>query len=332
MSATASSLNTGLRDSDPTRTGPIATQYEGNQTGSGVSWGAIFAGAAAAAALSLILLVLGSGLGFSSVSPWAGQGISATTFGVATIVWLSFMQLAASGLGGYIAGRLRTKWVGVHTDEVYFRDTAHGFVAWAVATLVTAAMFSSAIGSVVSAGAQAGAAVAGGAATAGAAAATGAAAGAAKNPEVSSAVSSKASEVSDYFVDSLFRRDPATVGSPANSAAPGAGNTVNDTAQVGRIFANALASGSLPADDSRYVAELVSQHTGLSQADAQTRVNNAFQKLQQKIQSTEKAAKEAAEKARKATAYGMLWLFVSLLIGAFCASLAATWGGRRRDL
>lgn len=332
MSANAAPLNSGPRGSDPTRNSPIATRSEGNLTGSGVSWGAIFAGATAAAALSLILLVLGSGLGFSAVSPWSSQGIDATTFGVATIVWLSFTQLAASGLGGYIAGRLRTQWVGVHTDEVYFRDTAHGFVAWAVATLVTAAMLSSAIGSVVSAGAQAGAAVAGGAATAGAAAATGAATGAAKNPELSSAVSSKASQVSDYFVDSLFRRDPAAAGSPAANGATSAGDTVNATAQVGRIFANALASGSLPADDSRYVAELVSQRTGLSQADAQTRVNDAFQKLQQKIQSTEAAAKQAAEKARKATAYGMLWLFVSLLIGAFCASLAATWGGRQRDL
>lgn len=317
----------------PRGSGPVATPVEGNMTGSGVSWGAIFAGATAAAALSLILLVLGSGLGFSAVSPWSGQGITATTFGVATIVWLSFTQLAASGLGGYIAGRLRTKWVGVHTDEVYFRDTAHGFVAWAVATLVTAAMLSSAIGSVVSAGAQAGAAVVGGAATAGAATATGAAAGAAKNPEVSSNVAGKVSQVSDYFVDSLFRRDSAiSAGTSTATSRPDASTPVNATAEVGRIFANALASGSLPADDSRYVAELVSQRTGLSPADAQTRVNTAFQKLQQKIQSTEAAAKDVAEKARKATAYGMLWLFVSLLIGAFCASLAATWGGRRRDL
>src|SRR5450756_2340902 len=96
---------------------------------SAVSWGAIMAGAAAAAALSLILLILGIGLGLSSASPWAHQGVSATTFGVSTILWVTLTQLVASGMGGYLAGRLRTKWVEVHTDEVYFRDTAHGFLA-----------------------------------------------------------------------------------------------------------------------------------------------------------------------------------------------------------
>src|SRR5450759_5842 len=78
---------------------------------SAVSWGAVMAGAAAAAALSLILLILGIGLGLSSVSPWAHYGVSAATFGVSTILWVTFTQLVASGMGGYLAGRLRTKWV-----------------------------------------------------------------------------------------------------------------------------------------------------------------------------------------------------------------------------
>ena len=100
-----------------------------------VSWGAIVAGAAAAAALSLILLILGVGLGLSSVSPWASDGVGATTFGVTTILWLTLTQSLALAMGGYLAGRLRTKWTGVHTDEVYFRDTAHGFLAWAGASM-----------------------------------------------------------------------------------------------------------------------------------------------------------------------------------------------------
>jgi hypothetical protein len=91
------------------------------QGASAVSWGAILAGAAAAAALSLILLLLGTGLGLSSASPWANQGAGATTLGVSTILWLTFTQLVASGMGGYLAGRLRTRWISVHTDEVYFR-------------------------------------------------------------------------------------------------------------------------------------------------------------------------------------------------------------------
>ena len=124
-----------------------------------MSWGAIVAGAAAAAALSLILLMLGVGLGLSAVSPWARDGVSATTFGVSTIVWLTLTQLLASAMGGYLAGRLRTKWAAAHSDEVYFRDTAHGFLAWAIASLATAALLTSAIGSILGSGVQAGATV-----------------------------------------------------------------------------------------------------------------------------------------------------------------------------
>src|SRR4051812_6593685 len=132
-------------------------EYEELSSASGVSWAAIWAGAAGAASLSLVLLLLGTGLGLSTVSPWADKGASATTIGIASVVWLSVVQLAASGMGGYLAGRLRTKWAGLHTDEVYFRDTAHGFLAWAVATLLTAALLTSAIGSIVGTGAQVGA-------------------------------------------------------------------------------------------------------------------------------------------------------------------------------
>ena len=109
------------------RARPVAVAAETTPLSpSAVSWAAIFAGAAGAAALSLILLILGTGLGLSSVSPWADRGASASTFGVSTIVWITFTQLAASGMGGYLAGRLRTRWASTHTDEVYFRDTAHG--------------------------------------------------------------------------------------------------------------------------------------------------------------------------------------------------------------
>src|SRR5689334_18908594 len=101
--------------------------------GTPVAWGAVAAGAVAAAALSLILLMLGVGLGLSSVSPWSSAGMSAASFGVSTILWLSFTQLLSSALGGYLAGRLRGRWNDAPPDEVYFRDTAHGFLAWAIA-------------------------------------------------------------------------------------------------------------------------------------------------------------------------------------------------------
>lgn len=296
---------------------------------SAISWGAIVAGAAAAASLSLILLILGVGLGLSSVSPWARDGISAATLGVSTIVWLTLTQMLASAMGGYLAGRLRTRWTHVHTDEVYFRDTAHGFLAWAVATLATAALLTSVIGSIVSGGAQAGAQVVGGvASTAGSAA---------PNPMTARTAQENTDGPLGYFIDSLFRRDatPAASSPQANVAAEGTETTerasARDTAEIGRIFMNVSLSGPLPAEDVRYVGLIVAQRTGLSQADAEKRITDVYAKAQAQVRDAELAARDAADKARKASAYSALWLFVSLLVGAFVASLAATFGGRRRD-
>src|ERR1700722_19008254 len=131
---------------------------------SAVAWPAIIAGAFTAAAVSLILLLLGSGFGLASVSPWAHAGVSAVTFTATTAIWLIVMQWIASGLGGYLTGRLRSKWVSMHTDEVFFRDTAHGFLAWAVATVLIATVLTSAATSIVSGGVHATATVAAGAA------------------------------------------------------------------------------------------------------------------------------------------------------------------------
>ena len=131
---------------------PDAHAETASASSSAVSWASIFAGATGAAALSLILLMLGTGLGLSSVSPWAHDGISKTSFGVSTVLWVTFTQLVASGMGGYLAGRLRTKWVEIHGDEIYFRDTVHGFLAWAVSSLVTAALLTSVVGSVTNSG------------------------------------------------------------------------------------------------------------------------------------------------------------------------------------
>ena len=289
----------------------------------GVSWGAIIAGAAGAAALSLILLILGTGLGLSSVSPWAQDGISASTFGISTILWVIFTQLAAAGLGGYLAGRLRTKWIAVHTDEVYFRDTAHGFLAWAVATLATAALLTTVIGSILGKGAQAGATVAGGAAHA-----VTAAAGA----SMAAAQASQGANAGplNYFVDSLLRKNASAPGAAPVAGAPDQGAPA-PTAEIARIFMHGMPEAKLPAEDVQYVGAIVAQRTGLSQADAEKRVNDTYANFQAKLHEAETAAKEAADKARKASADAAMWLFVSLLAGAFIASLAATFGGRRRD-
>ncbi|WP_369040458.1 hypothetical protein [Stenotrophomonas maltophilia] len=323
---------------------------------SAVSWGAILAGAVAAAALSLILLILGVGLGLSSVSPWSFEGVSKETFGWSSIAWLTFTALAASGLGGYLAGRLRTKWTQIHGDETYFRDTAHGFVSWAVATLLTAGLLTSAIGGVLGTGAKVAGATAGAAASTAGVAAAGAGSAAAAAPEGDL----------NYWVDSLFRSatnagaadpaappppgapmDPNTAPPPAPNAGPReagmapprpmpgrapSGDRRELRAEVNRIIVNSLQGDGLDASDTQYLSQLIARETGMSQAEAQARVTDVQTRMRAALEKAKTTAKQAADDARKAAAYAALWLFITLLIGAFFASLSATWGGRRRDL
>jgi hypothetical protein len=72
----------------------------------------------------------------------------------AAIAWLILTQIMASAMGGYLAGRLRTKWTDLHTDEVYFRDTAHGFLVWAVGLVITASLLATAATSLAGGAAQ----------------------------------------------------------------------------------------------------------------------------------------------------------------------------------
>jgi hypothetical protein len=297
-----------------------------NHSESAVSWAAVIAGAVGAAALSLVLFLLGTGLGLAVASPWTGEGISGSAAGASTIIWVTVVQLLASVLGGYLAGRLRTRWVTVHTDEVFFRDTAHGFLAWAVATLLMATLLSSAAGTALSAGLKAGGEVAKSAATM---AGAGAGAAAASSNDKSGA------NPLGYYVDSLFRVDrnraaaPAATTATAANAAPA--SSPDRTAEVTRIFANALQSGELAESDRQYLGQLVAEKTGLAQAEAEQRVNDTFTRTKQSIDQAAAKARQVADDARKASALLALWLVVSLFVGAFVASFAATLGGRLRD-
>ena len=264
------------------------TSARNEANSSGVSWGAVIAGAFVAAALSLALLALGTGIGLSAVSPWSNAGASASAIGWTAISWLVLMQLIASSVGGYLAGRLRTKWVNVHTHEVYFRDTAHGFLVWAVGLVLTAGFLTSAATSMI-----------GGAARAGAIA------------EASGPVQSREGlSPNGYLVDTLLRTNPSAPDKD-NAAVRG---------EVGLILVNSVREGSLPPADRTYLAQVVAARTGASQADAEKRVDDAYAQ-----------ARETTDGARKAVAHAMYWSFLALLIGAFCASFAATIGGRERD-
>lgn len=278
---------------------------------SAVSWGAVLGGAAVAAALSVTMLALGTGLGLSSVSPWANAGASATSIGIAAIVWMLLMHAIASGLGGYLAGRLRTKWVDVHTDEVYFRDTAHGFLAWAVGIVVGAAFLASAaaslLGSTVETAVPAVSNVAGDAMR-------------------SASGNGNGGDRNAYFVDTLLRGTQVTGAGNAGGGSAGS-DSASTRNEVARIFADGMQRQNLTPADRTYLAGVIAARTGISQPDAERRIDTVMQQAK----NAEMEARQAADTARKAAAHLSLWTFVAFLVGAFCASYAATIGGRQRD-
>jgi hypothetical protein len=255
---------------------PLST-LTADGTASGVSWAAVIAGAFVASAFSLALVALGAGIGLVSISPWSSNNPSATTFGVLAATWFIAVQLFASGIGGYIAGRLRTGWARAHTDEIFFRDTAHGLLVWALGAVVSAALIASAASSAVS-----GAARLAGVATEAAAAAAGQATSTLGDPTA-------------YFSDMLLRSDH-----------PSQGDTGAASVEAARILTRAVYSGDLPAADKTYLAQLVASRTGVSQPDAEKRVGDVFDQAKNVKEQAAQKAKEAADAARKT---GVSWRF-----------------------
>ena len=286
---------------------------------SAVSWGAILSGAVASAAISLMLLAAGAGLGFTSISPWANSGVSATTFGIAAIASLALIQILAMGAGGYIAGRLRTKAIGPHTSETAVRDTAHGFLAWAVGSIVGAVFLASTASSLIGGTARLGAsAVSGiGSAVSGVASQ---AAGRVDGNAISSALGNL--DPSAYLTDTLFRTD---------RPAPAATDVAPARAEVGRILAVSLRNGEMSPADRSYVASVIAAQTGISQPDAEKRINDTVQQAKDTAAKAEQTARSAADQARKAASQLALATFIAMLIGAMSSSFGATLGGRARD-
>ena len=282
--------------------GPASTIVDAQAA---VSWAASAAGAVAAAALALVLISFGAGLGLSAVSPWSDSGVSASSFKTGSGVYLVIVAVMSSAVGGYLAARLRTKWVGVNTHEVFFRDTAHGFLAWAFATLLGASALSSTTAYLANSSAAGSGVVA--------------------------SQASRSVNPAEIYVDKLFRAGPpmqvspvapsSADSSPANPTAPTGTNSRQSRAEVLRLWTVSFRNNQdLSATDKAYVAQVVAARTGLSQADAEKRVNDVI---------TE--AKTAADDARKGAAKLSFWLTAAMLFGAFAASLAAVEGGSLRD-
>jgi hypothetical protein len=250
----------------------------------GVSWAAVAAGAIVSCALTFVLLAFGVGLGLSVVSPWAGVGVSATTFKIGTGLYLIVIAMLSSSIGGYLAGRLRSRWIGVHSDEVYFRDTAHGFIAWAFATVIGAVLLATPASSMIGGGATA----------------------------IGQTAAASQTGPMDGYVDALLRPDTPSVAQT---------NPGESRSEMLRLFtANFRNGGELKPNDRDYVSKVVAARTGLNQPDADKRVSEVVSRI-----------KADTDAARKAAAQLAFWLTASLLLGAFCASLAATEGGGLRD-
>jgi hypothetical protein len=256
---------------------------------SSISWASVAAGAVVAAAVSLALLALGAGLGLSSISPWSNSGVSASTFKTGAGIYLVLVAVMSSAIGGYLAARLRSKWRDVHANEAFFRDTAHGLVAWAFATVLSAALLGAAATNVVG--------------------------GAVSGIAPAAAQGAASVDPSQVFVDRLFRTDAAPAASSAGNANDGG------RAEILRLWTSSFRDNNdLSAADRTYVARVVAARTGLSQADAEKRVNDVIVE-----------AKAAADRTRRGAAKLAFWMTAALFFGAFAASLAAIEGGQLRD-
>jgi hypothetical protein len=263
---------------------------------SGVSWPAIAAGAVVTAALSLLLVAVGVGIGLSTVSPWADSGVSATTFKIGTGIYLVAVAVIASSIGGYLAARLRTKWTGLHTNEVFFRDTAHGLLAWAFATVLSAGVLGAATTHLVG--------------------------GAAQGLTGASTSAAATTNPADIYVDRLFRTDPAAPGS-----APASGSPDTARAEILRLWTASFREGNdLSAPDRAYVARIVAARTGLPQAEAEKRVNDVIVEAKAAADSARRAGVQLSLWLAASLLFGAFAASLAAVEGG--ALRDGTWNGR----
>jgi hypothetical protein len=281
---------------------PVSSSVVSTPGASFVEWGAVLAGAVLAAAISFVLLTFGTAIGLSATSPWPNSGVSAKVIASIAVFWAMAQQIGAFMAGGYVAGRMRSRW---HETghEADFRDGLHGGLVWAVGVVIGAALFLSTAGGAAKTGAD----IAGQAGT---------------------AAMSSTNDPMGAVLDTMLRpttvaqaTPPAGAGTaPAATARarPAAGDDTR--AEMSRILASSVTKGSLSTQDRAYMAQLVSQRTGMSQQEAEKRVDDAVI-----------AARQAADKARRAAILTGFVTAASLLLSLAAAWWAAVKGGDHRD-
>jgi len=271
-------------------------------TGAGyVDWCAIAAGAVMATAVSVVLFTFGTAIGLSMVSPYEGEGASRGAYFAALALWTLWIVVSAFMAGGYLTGRLRRR-VGDGTEhEVEVRDGAHGLIVWASGVVVASLLLALGVTGAVGTAAQVG------------------------GPAAAAASVNSDGGITAYTVDSLLRM-PAngaaaqTTADPAAGPSPMAGNATADRDEVTRLLTYGLTDGEFGADDKAHVARLIANRTGMSEAEAQARIDTVLAK-----------AKAAADAARRIALIIGFATAATLLVGAAAGAWAATLGGKHRD-
>jgi len=281
-----------------------------------VEWGPIILGAIGATAISVVLLTFGAALGLSSVSPYPYAGLSSKAIAVLSATYAALVMVASFAAGGYLAGRLRRAWAGANLVETHFRDGAHGFAVWALAVVAGAVLATSGAAGAIKTAIQSTTAVA----------ATGAVAGLSQMSGQTSGAQGLSTRPMDYAVDRLLA--PGSAGAPAGGQQSAGGASRADlTAPVARALTANLSNPQLDSNDRTMLVQLVVQQTGMSQADAEKRVDDAFAKLK----AAEQKARDAAEAARKAALITAFAAAAILTISCAAACAGAALGARHRD-
>lgn len=272
-----------------------------------VDWPAVIAGIVLASAISVLFLAFGSAVGLSFTNFHTFTGVSPIWVGIAAASWLLWVQISSFMAGGYLTGRMRRRFHDASEHESDVRDGAHGLLVWAGALVVGALIAAGGLGAIAGA--------VGSAASTLTTAASNVAQGAAANPGAANAIDPQA-----YFVDQLFRL-------PAGATPPQNANGADTRAEAGRILAQGALSGSVSADDKAYLGQLVATDTGLTQDQANARVDQVLKA----VDDAKAKAADAAETARKTAVVAAFLTAASLLISAVGAYWAAMKGGRHRD-
>lgn len=278
-----------------------------------LEWGPVFAGAIGAAAIAFVLYTFGSALGLFALSPYPYRGLSGTTFWIVVTLYAAIVQVIAYAAGGYLAGRMRSPWPEGVEDERDFRDGSHGFAVWALGLVLTAAVLASGAGGILKTATEATAVMAAG--TAG---------GAASGASATSGQAASALSLSpvDLAVDRLVRPAPT-----APEGAPASADASFDRDAVLRTLSAAVRDNALAPDDRAYLVQAVMRRTGLAQAEAERRVDQAFTQ----VQEAGRKARDLADQARKKGALAAFLTAATLALALAASCTAAGLGGTDRD-